>query len=831
MDEQLPSVSQAVTDDGRVKRRRRPALSCVECRMRKVKCDRMKPCGACIKIKSERCTYRSARSGIRAASSKSSDVTPDDRSPNQSSSHEHGPIFDRCNGTRHEEAQSRSYFTAKTSSVDTGSCAEGRATSLVSVLLSENERVRTATTGYPIREDATRSISDIVTDVPGTFQKSKFFGQSHWMNAMEPVSTSQKAAAPLNSVLTFEKYKALGDANTTVNPATDRVEVNKSTELYKTVGELKTMARILKTSRMTSPTVTQEEAMGSLPSKTTCDVLVGCYFRTFEGVFRVLHGPSFYKEYGDYWSGRAHGKSSTLLKIMLVCAIGVPFYRGDDQPRLRVTCSGWIYAAESWLAAPHAKSRLNMAGLQIQILVILAKQVCNVEGDHVWILAGSLLRTAMYLGLHRDPTHFGKINFFHAEMRRRLWATVLELTAQSSLDMGMPPMISMQDYDTKPPSNINDADLHEQDDSALNIQPAKACTHCSIQIAFAESLPLRLEVIRLINSLRFDLSYLECLRLGRELTELCEMKTSALKDALMKGANITPFQIKLFDSLVRRFILALHRPYFSKAKDNPQYHYSRKICLDASLAIFAPATAPTPGVEDDWARMTYRAVGFFKALILYAMSTIYCELNSQIEENQKLSNLTAPLVSEASTNPVLSLPPQTQMLYDALAEGHLKALRRLQNGETNPKGLVFFACALARIDALVAGTDPEAKVLETAKKSISEIRCILADVYEQEHGEPIDLGSSRITDANHGRGDGADDVTGRRLPTGTGANDGSVVEGAMDAGTISDAWVDVGFDSHAFMSDMDFSPQFFQDPEWFFESNTWADMGAYGMGL
>ena len=54
----------------------------------------------------------------------------------------------------------------------------------------------------------------------------------------------------------------------------------------------------------------------------------------------------------------------------------------------------------------------------------------------------------MHLGLHRDPSHFGKIGVFHGELRRRLGVTVLEITVQSSLDMGMPPLITANDYDT-----------------------------------------------------------------------------------------------------------------------------------------------------------------------------------------------------------------------------------------------------------------------------------------------------------------------------------------------------------------------------------------------
>jgi hypothetical protein len=375
------------------------------------------------------------------------------------------------------------------------------------------------------------------------------------------------------------------------------------------------MARVLKSSRLLLPTISPE-ALNSLPQKAACDALLAGYLRTFEGVFRVLHVPSFRKEYDDYWSGVGHEKPSVLLKVMLVCAIGVPFYTGADQPRLRVASVNWVQAAENWLAAPHAKSRLNMAGLQIQILVLIAKQVCNIEGDHIWIPAGALLRTAMYLGLHRDPTHFGKINTFHAEMRRRLWATVLELSVQSSLDMGMPPPISVQDYDTKPPCNINDEDISEENDAPLVSRAAKVCTASSLQIAFLASLPQRLEILRLLNSLHSTLSYPTCLRLGTQLTQLCDSQTHFFKASLLsagKEAHITPFAIKLLDSLTRRFALNLHRPFFARAVANPQYHFSRPFCLDASLALCAPASSDP---KDDWTLLTHRASGFFKALIL-----------------------------------------------------------------------------------------------------------------------------------------------------------------------------------------------------------------------
>jgi hypothetical protein len=636
----------------------------------------------------------------------------------------------------------------------------------------------------------------------------------------------------------------LGQENVTVNHNTHKVEVNKSTELYTTVTRIKQMARVIKTSRSLQPSF-PKEFLDSIPPKAKCDLLLDGYLRTFEGVFRILHVPSFRKEYEAYWVGAATEKPSLILKVLLVCAIGVPFYTGSDQPVLRNACAIWIQAASQWLNSTHTKSRLNMAGIQIQILYLLARQVCNIDGDHTWIPAGTLLRTVMHLGLHRDPAHFGKINVYHCEMRRRLWATVLEITAQSSLDMGMPPMISANDYDTKPPSNINDEDIGEGHDDRFDEKQPTQFTDSSIQIASTQTLPIRLEIIQLINSLRFDLSYEDVLQIGDKLTKACREQTAFLKSALHEGHSVTPFQVKLADSLVRRFILCLHRPYFAKAKGNPQYYYSRKMCLDTSLAIYAPATESTPGHDDDWTKMTHRCVGFFKSFFMYAMSTVYIELNSQIDEQQHASATLAPLITilEYPRSRKSSLPAQFTALRSVLESAHEIAIARLRNGETNAKGCTFLSCALARIDALVAGEDPGRAVLAAAKKSVEDSAEILTEVFQAEHGVPIDLSTSS-TGKEASRGDGADDITGQNLQTGTdasdamepsssGANmDGSILDGS---GVLGGGFVnfnnDMDIDLDAYMSGQSLSAgsgdfHFGRSPEWFYDLNGWAAVGT-----
>ncbi|KAF2825006.1 hypothetical protein CC86DRAFT_353755 [Ophiobolus disseminans] len=847
MTEQAPTIRTAEKDtEGPAKRRRRPALSCVECRSRKVRCDRGKPCRACTRVRSSTCTYRPQPPGIRERSPAATSTSPsgsidqDHGKSARSSPQPSGPSneFDAminryvAPGIFGDHSKNK-YMLLPTDrpSFDLASHSIGGESVLINSLL---KRVQSLEIEKQVRESQQGCSESPAWEGSGTatgqFLKSKFYGQSHWMNALEP-------------------YEALGKNNVTVNQNTNRVEVNKSTELYEVVTKIKQMARIIKTSRLLQPYISQE-VTDSIPPKEICDVLFAGYLRTFEGVFRVLHVPSFRKEYDGYWAGTVSEKPSVILKILLVCAIGVPFYSGPDLPLLRSACVKWVQAATQWLSGPHAKSRLNMAGLQIQVLDLLARQVCNIDGDHIWIPAGSLLRTAMHLGLHRDPAYFGKISRFHCEMRRRLWATVLEITAQSSLDMGMPPMVSVNDYDTKLPSNVNDNDISEERDTPLDEKHPTEFTDSSIQIAFTQTLPIRLEIIRLINNLRFDLSYENVLSIGSKLAEACREQTICLKSALNAGHSITPFQIKMADVLVRRFVLCLHRPYFAKAKENPQYHYSRKMCLDTSLAIYAPATESIPGQEDDWTKMTHRCVGFFKSFFLYAMSTVYMELNSQIDEQKHASAILAPLIttSSTSTNQAFELPPQCRALRDVLESALDTGIARLRNGETNAKGSVFISCALARIDALVAGADPELAVLEAAQQAVQDTSKILTEVYEAENGAPIDLKIPYVG-KEHSRGEGADDVTGQNLQTGTDVHTGAPgvyvvangiptnIDGSMDGfDMLGDLNGGMDIDLDAYLSGQILDPEtsgyhFGRSPEWFYDLNGWATSGNMAIGF
>lgn len=78
----------------------------------------------------------------------------------------------------------------------------------------------------------------------------------------------------------------------------------------------------------------------------------------------------------------------------------------------------------------------------------------------LWFLLALEVNFALYMGYHRDPSHFPGISPFHGEMRRRVWATVLLSDSLISSQMGMPRMISDWQCDSTEPRNLNDTDIN-----------------------------------------------------------------------------------------------------------------------------------------------------------------------------------------------------------------------------------------------------------------------------------------------------------------------------------------------------------------------------------
>jgi hypothetical protein len=178
------------------------------------------------------------------------------------------------------------------------------------------------------------------------------------------------------------------------------------------------------------------------PERRTVDLLLNKYFDTFESTLRIIHVPTFKKAYDQYWDSAATTDTdmdATILAI-LACTICTATH---TTPRYNHSGSTfhskgvlWIRALEAWLKRQSNKRR-SLATLQVRCLRLLAlattrskvKEYYQEVQTHVAIMRSG--------GMHRDPSIFGtRCSAFEGEMRRRLWATTMDMELQASIDKG-----------------------------------------------------------------------------------------------------------------------------------------------------------------------------------------------------------------------------------------------------------------------------------------------------------------------------------------------------------------------------------------------------------
>lgn len=452
-----------------------------------------------------------------------------------------------------------------------------------------------------------------------------------------------------------------------------------------------------------------------VPSRELADKLIEHYLRTMESSHRILHVPQFLREYDQYWKNPEKAATASVVKIVLVMAIGSCFYQEADSAAVRAAAQQWVYSAQAWVSAPFEKGRLNLSGLQIHCLLMIARQTTALGGDLLWTAAGSLLRSAFQMGLHRDPKYFPKMSILHGELRRRLWATVLELTIQTALDTGMPPLITANDFDTGPPANLNDVDLSENTSVMPTAKPPHVFTQSSLQIQMLKSIQTRLHISRLLNDFTLDPSYDQILSLGSEMSKACNESSLLVQSYPTHLPHPSPLQRNVLDMMLRRFLIAIHRPFAIKSQSDPRYYFSRKVTTDAALAILcyssreAPTSPPVldstgKEVMDDFTRL--RAVGgaFYKETILYAGILVCLELVLQLEED-----------AASGVPPSPSSIAARQPLLRALDDMVELITTRIKLGENNVKGLLFIEAVRGQIHAMEAGTDVDQAIVEFAR--------------------------------------------------------------------------------------------------------------------
>lgn len=483
------------------------------------------------------------------------------------------------------------------------------------------------------------------------------------------------------------------------------------TDGFGLLGKCKTLAREVKAQeRPDEDKLRQGDSL--LPSRVVADMLVEAYLRTVETVYHILDVQQFKELYEQYWHSPDNVPRGFHSSMILVFAVGAAICQNHGVSRKNIT--HWIFLALQWLSHPRDKLKMDLWSLRTHCLLLLARQANGIDGKMTSLSASSCVVTAMHMGLHIDPVHFSEsqVPRNEHEIRRRLWAAVLELELQANMDAGGRPLVREDDWDCGPPNNIDDNGTVTTATRTQRL-PIERYTQSSMQILLARSIPVRLKIVRFVNDFRPNLRYQDALALSKELVE--EMRKSSALIEIWRKANapITQFQVELFHLYMHRFLLALHYTYGLKAKDEPLFYYSSKLCLDSALAVLTP---PADQRDAD-----------FYQLVLHGRS-VYQDVYSGA------GNFLTEYIYAESANAPLLLPSGSASPHDSLIsaiESHLPlTLARIESCQTNVKSHMLFCCLLAFAKAVDTGADVSRALRSAIENSLQEAYSVLRARFE-----------------------------------------------------------------------------------------------------
>lgn len=350
----------------------------------------------------------------------------------------------------------------------------------------------------------------------------------------------------------------------------------------------------------------QKRMADILPGKATCDRLLDAYISVSEGIYRIVHVPSFKAEYEAFWA-QTGVSDGFLPRLMCMLSLGARFEtetRGLSHDRADgINAPTACALTRAWLDGLRGKQLVDMDTLQCEVLHLHASRMMLSRNQESWAQLGFIVRMAMTMGLHRDPDEFPQIRPFYAELRRRLWYTIVDMDLHLALACNLPGAVREGEYTCRPPSNLDDADIFPEMKALPPSRPIDEYTNTQLQAYASRTLAHRIRVSTIINRLDTIRDFHEVLDCGTKLEQLLDDVNHLFprrNQTLDPRAKFKDWRMRaLLDMHVRRPLLALYRPFALSTVECPAHITTSYLKSSMTMLTYMDELDPrTPGFGD-----------------------------------------------------------------------------------------------------------------------------------------------------------------------------------------------------------------------------------------
>ncbi|KAJ5534084.1 hypothetical protein N7527_000338 [Penicillium freii] len=197
-----------------------------------------------------------------------------------------------------------------------------------------------------------------------------------------------------------------------------------------------------------------------LPPRSAADKLMECYWDAVHPVSRVVHRPSFVQRYETLWETIENGYPvpPSLAAIVYSMLFSASVAMSEEQISELFQTSKQYLKDSLQLGTELALGRANLLRASkietLQAFVAYLLPIClnGISRSHS-VLTGMLIRLAECMGLHRDPTEFG-FSPTECHTRRLIWYQVCYLDLKTSSIQGPRPFIHRDGYTTQLPLDV-----------------------------------------------------------------------------------------------------------------------------------------------------------------------------------------------------------------------------------------------------------------------------------------------------------------------------------------------------------------------------------------
>ncbi|EXJ88332.1 hypothetical protein A1O1_05262 [Capronia coronata CBS 617.96] len=469
-------------------KRPRPVISCLECRRKKLKCDRTYPCRQCLKIgRPGRCEYQAGQepelNTAYAAAWTTANKRPRlDREPSEG-------LADNASDARRNSFLEQERREPRRLLYSPAPAAGGviedlqeRIARLEQALLAQDRQSQQ-------REDRPRSVA--CQSPPSRSSAVDFNGPDESDHVVRPGTNP-----PFPDACSFLQHLRMDDHHP------DSVDLKKE---LRWVQEAIEAVRQNGRQRPAFSSIRNAYGRLRLPAYPVCLKLAMLYFDNLEHCFRILHWPEFRDQLGVYFTNEnpeqvcKFGFVPQMVGVLAIAAtLGTHSEcdMGSACPILEPPLA--LRFIDDFLHSLQDRQRYLLSTLQVKSVGLMLRWITMAPIDDLFHLNGDLLRDALVMKMDQDPSTLPGTSIFQGELRRRLWMTIVECDLMLSILCKLPCMVPP--YTCRHPQNVDDDEIYEGMQALPQSRPLEEWTDGLCQYVLSQSFPRRLAACKQMDS-------------------------------------------------------------------------------------------------------------------------------------------------------------------------------------------------------------------------------------------------------------------------------------------------------------------------------------------